>query len=83
MFYARASAVVPLAPHSCSRPSVTQKKNKRLLAVYQVYGSVPGYSASSALNSVRELVAFLTDFNFYCKHLLGDQSLEELIFLFV
>ena len=83
MFYARASAVVPLALHSCSRPSVTQKKNKRLLAVYQVYGSAPGYSASSALNSVRELVAFLTDFNFYCKHLLGDQSLEELIFLFV
>ena len=42
MFYARASALVPFAPHSCSRSSVTQKKNKRLLAVYQVYGSAPG-----------------------------------------
>ena len=83
MFYGRASALVPLAPHSCSRPSVTQKKNKRLLAVYQVYGSAPGYSEPSALISVRELVAFLTDFNFYCKHLHGDQSLEKVIFLFV
>ena len=40
-------------------------------------------SEPSALNSVRELVAFLTDFNFYCKHLHGDQSLEKVIFLFV
>ena len=29
-------AASPLVPHSCSRPAMTQKKNKILLAVYSL-----------------------------------------------